>query len=162
MFARTLSFLALAAALFAPLLVSAAFSQGTIDLARDVTIQYDTKRFATTEAFCKNFRFQCVKYVGPLGTYGSHHQLDCVYDLGNGIKQTGPRIRAYCGGLAKNPDGTWPSTGSDIKDYTKPVLAKYFSSSVKVKGNPVSLKRCKQIQAADKGRSGYTCDGKYY
>ncbi|GAA5878097.1 hypothetical protein JCM8547_002828 [Rhodosporidiobolus lusitaniae] len=124
--------------------VDAAMAQGAVDLSRDHAVQYDTSVFASTEAFCKKLRSACVDYVGPIGTYGSHHQLDCRFTLDDGTPiQTGSRPYAFCGGLAKNPDGTWTNGGA-ITDYTKEVIKKYFSKSVTVKGGPVDLKTCKR------------------
>ncbi|KPV72391.1 uncharacterized protein RHOBADRAFT_46842 [Rhodotorula graminis WP1] len=121
---------------------AAKFSQGNIDLTRDWTLQYSTAKFSTTEAFCKKFRSACVNYVGPIGVYGSHHQLDCVFSDANGNPlQPGPRIHAFCGGLAKNPDGTWTNGGA-VTDYTKQLVKKSFSSTVSVKGGPISLAEC--------------------
>lgn len=55
------------------------------------------------------------------------------------------RIHAFCGGLAKNPDGTWTNGGA-VTDYTKQVVKKSFSSTVSVKGSPISLAECKAFK----------------
>ncbi|BGP41746.1 translation termination factor GTPase eRF3 [Rhodotorula kratochvilovae] len=151
MFARTFSLtalLAFAVALLAVDHANAVMSQGNINLVRDHVLQYSTSKFATTEAFCKKFRSACVSYVGPIGTYGSHHQLDCVFQNPDGSAvQPGPRIHAFCGGLAKNPDGTW-TNGGTVTDYTKQLVKKSFASTVTVKGGPISVKECKAPRAS--------------
>ncbi|TNY23052.1 hypothetical protein DMC30DRAFT_414519 [Rhodotorula diobovata] len=129
---------------------NASFSQGTIDLTRDSVLQYSTDKWSSTEAFCKSFRSACVKYVGPIGENGSHHQLDCVFSDANGkALQPGPRIHAFCGGLEKNADGTW-TNGGVVTDYTRLVVKKSFSTTVKVKGAPISLKECLKFQKKHK------------
>ncbi|GAA6030363.1 hypothetical protein JCM8097_009073 [Rhodosporidiobolus ruineniae] len=152
MFARASSVAALFAVLFALFQAEGAnalMSQGSINLERRVILfvwqAYSTSAFASTEAFCKKLRSSCVSYVGSIGTYGSHHQLDCVFQLADGTKvQEGSRPWAFCGGIAKNADGTW-TNGADVTDYTKEVVKKYFSGTATVKGTPVSKKTCQAI-----------------
>jgi len=50
----------------------ATFSQGSLNLTRDWQLHYSRSVFATSEAFCKAFRAECVDYVGALG---DHHQV---------------------------------------------------------------------------------------
>ncbi|GAA5914961.1 hypothetical protein JCM6882_001945 [Rhodosporidiobolus microsporus] len=140
------SLLALLLALLQVNVARAAMAQGSLDLTRDWTIQYDSKTFASTEAFCKKLRSACVSYVGPLGTYGSHHQLDCRFttDDGKPVQQSN-RIHAWCGGLEKNADGTW-TNGGKVTDYTKQVLTKYFAKTAVIKGTHLSYKSCLNTQ----------------
>ncbi|GAA5914964.1 hypothetical protein JCM6882_001946 [Rhodosporidiobolus microsporus] len=149
MLARSFSVAGLLALLFALVSVqgvNAAMAQGTVDLTRDWVVQYDTRSFATTKSFCTNFRSACVKYVGPIGENGSHHQLDCVFEAADGRQlQPGPRIHAFCGGLEKNPDGSW-TNGGPVTDYTKDTVSRYFSKTAKVKGGPTSYKQCEVMR----------------
>ncbi|GAA5988623.1 hypothetical protein JCM11641_005185 [Rhodosporidiobolus odoratus] len=144
---RTFSFtaiLALVASFFAGG-VAAIMAQGSIDLTRDALVQYSTSHFADTEAFCKKFRSECVSYVGAIGQYGSHHQLDCLFQTASSEKvQTGNRLHAFCGGLAKNPDGTW-TNGDTITDYTEAMIEAKFAKRATVKGGPISLAACKKF-----------------
>ncbi|BGP18012.1 hypothetical protein JCM10213_005051 [Rhodosporidiobolus nylandii] len=142
--------LALVAMLFSATSVQATMAQGNLNFERDHIIQYSTSKFADTEAFCRSFRSACVDYVGPIGTYGSHHQLDCVFELADGTKpQPGPKIHAFCGGLAKNPDGTW-TNGGEITDYTKAMVSQKFSGSAAIKGAPLSHDACVKFAAKHK------------
>lgn len=59
------------------------------------------------------------------------------------------RIHAFCGGLEKNADGTW-TNGGVVTDYTRLVVKKSFSTTVKVKGAPISLKECLKFQKKHK------------
>ncbi|BGP18027.1 hypothetical protein JCM10213_008438 [Rhodosporidiobolus nylandii] len=145
---RTLSFaglVALLAALFAATPANALMSQGNLDFSRDSVISYNTAYYADTETFCKAFRSACVTYVGPIGQYGSHHQLDCVFQKPDGEKvQEGNRIHAFCGALAKNPDGTW-TNGGKVTDYTAPLIKKSFRHKATVKSGPMTVAACKKF-----------------
>ncbi|GAA5822441.1 hypothetical protein JCM11251_006338 [Rhodosporidiobolus azoricus] len=148
MFARfsTAALLALLVGLLQVNTVRGAMAQGSLDLTRDWTIQYDTKTFANTEAFCKKLRSACVSYVADLTTYGSHHQLDCRFSTDDGkLVQQSNRIHAWCGGLPKNADGTW-TNGGKVTDYTKQVLKNSLGKTATVKGGPLSYKSCLATQ----------------
>ncbi|GAA5888446.1 hypothetical protein JCM5296_000632 [Sporobolomyces johnsonii] len=152
MFAR-LS-VAAAVALVAALCVSsveATFSQGGLNFTRDYIIEWSTSSYADTEAFCKDLREGCVDYAGPLG---QHHQLDCVFDsVINGVTvvQEGPKIHAFCGGLPKNPDGTW-TDGGFIIDHTETVVEQYTKATIISK--PLTKAAC---QSFAKKHKAVTC-----
>ncbi|GAA5873702.1 hypothetical protein JCM3774_000145, partial [Rhodotorula dairenensis] len=117
MFSRTLSLAALVAFVCATLFAEsahAAMAQGNLDLSRDYLIEYNPAMYADTEAFCRSFRSQCVTYAGGLN---QHHQLDCVFELADGSHpQPGPKIRAFCGGIEKKPDGSWDTKRTPVRD----------------------------------------------
>ncbi|GAA5919124.1 hypothetical protein JCM1841_005638 [Sporobolomyces salmonicolor] len=122
--------------------VEATFSQGGLNYTRDYIIEYSTSSYADTETFCKRLRSGCVDYAGPLG---QHHQLDCVFDdVVNGVEvvQKGPKIHAFCGGLAKNPDGTW-TDGGFIVDHTETVLKQYTEATILSK--PLTKAACESF-----------------
>lgn len=60
-------------------------------------------------------RAACVAYAEADGR-NEHHAMDCI------PTQTGPAIRAYCGGRKKASDGTW-SSKTPLTDNTRGVLA---------------------------------------
>lgn len=76
--------------------------------------QYNRSIYPDTEAFCRAFRSQCVNYAGGIN---QHHQLDCVFERPDGSHpQPGPKIRAFCGGIEKKPDGSWDTKRTPVQD----------------------------------------------
>ncbi|POY71699.1 hypothetical protein BMF94_5291 [Rhodotorula taiwanensis] len=143
MFSRSFSLAAAAAFVFAALsahTVEAGMAQGNLDLSRDYLIEYNPSVYADTEAFCRAFRTQCVNYAGPLN---QHHQLDCVSELADGSHpQPGPKIRAFCGGIEKKPDGSWDTKRTPVQDNTRAVIGAYFSDKAWIKQKPFSHAKC--------------------
>ncbi|BGP56777.1 translation termination factor GTPase eRF3 [Rhodotorula sphaerocarpa] len=143
MFARSFSLSALAALVFALFLAGhaeAGMAQGNLDLSRDYLIEYNTGVYHDTEAFCRALRSECVKYAGPLG---QHHQIDCVFELPDGSHpQPGPQIRAFCGGIQKQADGSWNAKRTPVEDHTRAVLGAHFSGKAWIKQKPFSYAKC--------------------
>ncbi|GAA6002548.1 uncharacterized protein JCM10292_007721 [Rhodotorula paludigena] len=138
----------------------AAMAQGSLDLVRDWAMQYDKSTFANTEAFCRKFRAACVDYVGPIGKYGSHHQLDCLFSLPDGKSvQPGPNIHAFCGGIPKMKNGKWDNS-SKKTDYTSQLVAKSFAKTVKLVAHPKSVAYCEDFKESHPRYASFTtCDG---
>lgn len=81
--------------------------------------QYNPSVYTDTEAFCRAFRSQCVNYAGGIN---QHHQLDCVFERPDGSRpQPGPKIRAFCGGIEKKPDGSWDTKRTPVQDNVRDI-----------------------------------------
>ncbi|GAA5964940.1 hypothetical protein JCM8115_007087 [Rhodotorula mucilaginosa] len=155
MFARSLVLATVAAfvtALFFAGTSSAAMAQGNLDLARDYLIEYNRSIYPDTEAFCRAFRSQCVNYAGGIN---QHHQLDCVFERPDGSHpQPGPKIRAFCGGIEKKPDGSWDTKRTPVQDNTRAVIGAYFSGKAWIKQKPFSYAKCVGFA---KSNPGWVC-----
>ncbi|GAA5822438.1 hypothetical protein JCM11251_006337 [Rhodosporidiobolus azoricus] len=183
MIARTVSFAGLVTLLVALLnatAVHAAMAQGTVDLTRDMIIQYDTRAFASTEAFCKSFRSACVNYVGPQGEQGNEsdaqnhtdepltQQLDCVFSAPDGRKiqeglsrhHVAPPVDSLMFVLTAKIHAFCGgleknadgtwTNGGQVTDYTKETISRYFSKTAKVKGGPTTYKQCEVMRKKNK------------
>ncbi|SCV73858.1 BQ2448_6288 [Microbotryum intermedium] len=82
----------------------AAMGQGAFNYTRDYVIWYNPSVYNNTETFCRTLHDACVNVAGPCN---EHHQLDCVF-----AEQKGPRIHAFCGGIAKTSTGSWTKGGT--------------------------------------------------
>ncbi|KAM0751030.1 hypothetical protein T439DRAFT_224281 [Meredithblackwellia eburnea MCA 4105] len=102
--------------------------------------QYKGCKYADNEEFCKDFRSFCVAYAGSIG---EHHQLDCVFN------QTYEPIRAWCGGIKKNKDGTWNNNSTQF-DNTRAVIAKMGATRAKITRKPLTYKQCLAAKTSNK------------
>ncbi|SGY18985.1 BQ5605_C014g07527 [Microbotryum silenes-dioicae] len=107
----------------------AVMSQGNLNFTRDYIVVYSPTLFNRTEDFCRAFRVVCVEIAGPKN---EHHQLDCVFP------QKGPRIHAFCGGIAKNPTGGW-IRGQPVFDHTPEAVKKIHAM---IEGQPMGKTAC--------------------